>query len=257
MKTKKAAVRKSTKGQRPKHARLRVSSEPMFEAPLSARLIHVTPEEASHELVKMIAGLTLAALGLYAGYLLCGGAVRAADAAVTRLAGRPGITFEPGFETAPPLHSVSSRELESWLEKYAKLYRVDPGTLRGIFTVESRWNPNAVNPKSGARGIGQFTPDTVRRFRIPAHELHHPERSIENAAYVLRTKIDEQRGDELEAVQSYFCGRSRRDCINRPLGLQYAAKVAQAYGSRPPAPRMVEAKVFAGDGAGRKAAPRG
>jgi hypothetical protein len=54
--------------------------------------------------------------------------------------------FEPKAEAAPVLRALGN------------LNQHDPFTLIAVVELESRWDPTAVNPRSGAVGLGQVLP---------------------------------------------------------------------------------------------------
>lgn len=62
-------------------------------------------------------------------------------------------SFQPKHEAA-----VHIREL-------AAKHEFDPFTMIAIVERESRWNPNAVNKRSGATGLGQVLPTNFRACR--------------------------------------------------------------------------------------------
>jgi hypothetical protein len=60
--------------------------------------------------------------------------------------------------TAPWLHNATSTYYAKLVNESADLFHVPPLLLVAIIEHESRWNPNAVNTKSGACGLGQVLP---------------------------------------------------------------------------------------------------
>ena len=49
---------------------------------------------------------------------------------------------------------------DEWLEAVCGIYDVDPAIVRAIIEKESGWQPDAVNPTSGAMGLMQIMPGT-------------------------------------------------------------------------------------------------
>lgn len=49
---------------------------------------------------------------------------------------------------------------DEWLEAVCGIYDVDPALVRAIIDKESGWQPDAVNPTSGAMGLMQIMPGT-------------------------------------------------------------------------------------------------
>lgn len=140
-----------------------------------------------------------------------------------------GITFAPDFATAAPMETeVEESTIDNIVEAAARAYDLNAALLRAIIKVESSGNSQAVNGTT--RGIMQLTRTTRRQLGIGDHEAHDPAVGIDGGAVTLRHKIDEQKGNVSEAVQSYFCGTSRKECIGKPQGLQYLGKVTSALG---------------------------
>jgi len=203
-------------------------------------------QRASFELCKFGVGALIAGAALTACYRAALVAVRTTDSAIHALSAKvpAGITFAPGFESAPAMETqLDAKALDALVESHAKRYNIDPDLLRGVIATESSWNPHA-KPKGGtARGLGQLTATTREHLGYTEEDAIDPETGIEGAAYWLRKKIDEQGGDERRGVRSYYCGTSEAECLKARKGAQYEARVAKNYGARPPlAPAIINAK---------------
>lgn len=111
------------------------------------------------------------------------------------------------------------------LDKAADKYGIDRDVLRGIARVESGNDPNAVNPKSGARGIMQLNP----KFFPNAGK--NPYSDIDTAAQHFAGLLDKTEGTETErytaALRMYNAGEGNyaRGTNLGPENRAYAGKV--------------------------------
>lgn len=68
-----------------------------------------------------------------------------------------GITME---EICMEKINLNPMGFDEWLEAVCGIYEVDPSLVRVIIEKESGWQPDAVNPTSGAMGLMQIMPGT-------------------------------------------------------------------------------------------------
>lgn len=96
---------------------------------------------------------------------------------------------------------------ESQIQASAKKYGLEPEILAGLLHTESRFDPNAVNKKSGATGIAQFMPDTAagRGFTAGMDPLV----DIDQAARYLSELQRQFGGDMDKALMAYNAGPGR------------------------------------------------
>jgi hypothetical protein len=66
-------------------------------------------------------------------------------------------------------------QYDTFIERYAQKYGVDPVLVRAVIQVESDFNPKCVSNK-GARGLMQLMPATAKRFGVS--KVHDPEQNI-------------------------------------------------------------------------------
>ncbi len=154
-----------------------------------------------------------------------------------------GISFAPDYQTAAPMGGHNPGHMDRLVDRYADIYEVDAGSLRGIITQESSWNPEAYNPEGGgigAHGLGQLRRQALEYCGITAEEAKRdPAAAIRCTAAWVSEKKKEQGGDEAEAVQSYHCGPK---CVNKRKGIGYLKQIVKNYDTPPPAPKGVSAK---------------
>lgn len=89
------------------------------------------------------------------------------------------------------------QSLQSYADSQAAVYGVPTDLFRWQIGQESSWNPNAQN--GNATGIGQFMPDTARRFGI---DPSNPYQSL-TAAAQLDSQLYAQTGSWQGAMTKY------------------------------------------------------
>ncbi|PTT93023.1 lytic transglycosylase [Pelomonas sp. HMWF004] len=130
--------------------------------------------------------------------------------------------------------AMSSSARADCFRSAAQIHHVDHRLLRAIAKVESGtkhgYNPEAVNPQSGALGVMQIMPTNfaaLRKFDISEQDLHDPCTNINTGAWVL-TQFLRQYGPTWRAVGAYGVG----NCKSAKCEAQratYAAKVKAAW----------------------------
>ena len=88
--------------------------------------------------------------------------------------------FKNGFVEATP------EEYKKLIEKAAEDHGISTATLSALLQKESNFNPNAVNPNSGASGIAQFMPETAKSLGIDPFNV---EEAIDGTAKYLSSLI--------------------------------------------------------------------
>jgi soluble lytic murein transglycosylase-like protein len=107
----------------------------------------------------------------------------------------PKFPYSPNYTKLPV-------EYETWFEKVAQAFSLDPALLKAIAKVESSFNPRAVSPK-GAMGIMQLMPQTARLVGV--EDPYHPLENLKGGAKYLRMLIDEFQDLSL-ALAAYNAG---------------------------------------------------
>jgi soluble lytic murein transglycosylase-like protein len=103
---------------------------------------------------------------------------------------------------------------EGAVQRSAKAHGVPADILAGLLHTESRFNPDAVNKKSGATGIAQFMPETAagRGFVAGQDPLRDIDEAAEYLAELKRGWVKKGKGDAEAmdlALMSYNAGRGR------------------------------------------------
>lgn len=122
------------------------------------------------------------------------------------------MSSEPFNPTVSPedfFGKTSDDYYRSVARRKAAQYRIDPDIFERQLNQESGFNPNARSPK-GARGIGQFIPETGRRYGlINDEDFSDPHKSIDAAARHFRDLLDENDNDYESALAGYNAGQGR------------------------------------------------
>jgi len=124
---------------------------------------------------------------------------------------------QAGHDPGPTLQE-RARQLEPLIIASAERYGIDPGILRTVCFIESRYRLDAVSPK-GARGPMQFMPDTARRYGL--QDPHNPRAAIDAAAHYLRDLLFRFNGRLDLALAAYNAGEGTVESFltGRPLRL--------------------------------------
>ncbi|GJH02276.1 lytic transglycosylase domain-containing protein [Paraburkholderia terrae] len=87
------------------------------------------------------------------------------------------LTGKPPTQPAPPTTSKDSTPAmwKEWMNTATKKFGLPDGLQNFQMRIESRGNPNAVNPVTGAAGLMQFMPDTAKQMGIDPFD---PKQSI-------------------------------------------------------------------------------
>jgi hypothetical protein len=104
----------------------------------------------------------------------------------------------------------------------ADQFQVPYEALYGILNQESRFNPNARNPKSTAKGMGQFIDSTAKSMGLT--DPFNAKDSIFATARYLKDNLAYHKGDLNLAIASHFTGPSK---ANSPEGLSYAQQISK------------------------------
>src|ERR1700759_5475557 len=92
---------------------------------------------------------------------------------------------------------------DSYIDRYAAQYRVDPVLVRAVIQVESDFNPRCVSNK-GARGLMQLMPETARDYGV--RNVFDPEENIRGGIQNLAELLARHRGDLRRVLAAYNAG---------------------------------------------------
>ena len=129
---------------------------------------------------------------------------------------------------------------DSYIDRYAGQYHVDPVLVRAVIQVESDFNPRCVSNK-GARGLMQLMPETARQYGV--HNVFDPEDNIHGGVHNLADLLDRYRGDLRRVLAAYNAGdgavakyrgippyEETMTYVKRALTVYYGAPYGQAIG---------------------------
>jgi hypothetical protein len=83
---------------------------------------------------------------------------------------------------------------------YAKQVGIDADFFVGLINSESGFNPDAINQRTGAFGLGQFLPSTARDEGI---DILNPSDNLRGAAEYFKKRLDQFGGDYDAAAAAY------------------------------------------------------
>lgn len=113
------------------------------------------------------------------------GGIYGGGAQSTLAGGTGGGSFNPrsvpSFTQAGPAKGVSA-DLKGLFDDATQRYELPPGYLQGTAFIESRYNPNAKNPKSSAGGLFQQIDSNWKEYGVPGASRFDPVASTEAAA---------------------------------------------------------------------------
>lgn len=110
------------------------------------------------------------------------------------------------FKTARR-QSSQRQQLEGYVSRYARLYKVDANLVRAVITNESSWRAQVRSP-AGALGPMQLMPATAKSLGV---DPQNPEENIEGGVRYLAELLDLFDGDVDAALVSYNAGPSHAD----------------------------------------------
>lgn len=136
---------------------------------------------------------------------------RSATAPAAELAPTPTAGVRaPGPTTQVPGATRRARAFDRQGEQYwpiiqqaAAMYGVDPIMLRRLIASESSFNPNAVNPQSGALGLAQIMPSHIQRGILTEEQARDPVAAIHFAAAHFAQNLRNEGGDYTMAMLRY------------------------------------------------------
>jgi soluble lytic murein transglycosylase-like protein len=107
--------------------------------------------------------------------------------------------------TDAPLPQAAEK-FRPMIDRAARYWGVDPDVITAVIEHESRFDPNATNPTSGAMGLMQLMPATARGLGV--QNAYDPAQNIWGGAHVLSTQLQRFHGDLRLALAAYSAGAS-------------------------------------------------
>lgn len=153
-----------------------------------------------------LAALMIAAPGALAeeefyGYISSTGTVHVTNVPTDQRYGE--VSLKPRYHA-----SVSDRELEEAVVRYAGEYRLSPALLLAVMKAESSFDPTVIS-KAGAVGLMQLIPETAIRHGV--RNLYDTRDNIGGGAKHLRYLLDRFHGNIRLALAAYNAGEKKVD----------------------------------------------
>lgn len=121
----------------------------------------------------------------------------------------------------PPIYRSQAEKYKKFFDAARDKYGLPDQLLERVAYQESRFNPDAVNVRSGAQGLMQFMPATAKEYGV---NPFNPESAINGAARYLKW-LRSKTNTWAEALAAYNWGIGNL----RRKGLQNAPKETQEY----------------------------
>lgn len=142
--------------------------------------------------------------------------------------------FSQGYtvKTGTPLKSpdIADPKIASLIDSAAQKYNLPPAILRGLVSIESGGNPDAIGPKTKngeqAVGLGQVMPSTAKGYGVDETQLKDAGTNIDVAAHYLRDLLDKNNQDPKLALAHYHGIGSD----GKTTDSQYVNKIAKLVG---------------------------
>lgn len=103
---------------------------------------------------------------------------------------------------------VSRNDIDNLINYYSNKRNIPPSLVRSMINAESGFNPDATSPK-GAMGLMQLMPSTVMDFGV--ENPYDPEDNIRGGTALLKSLLDNYKGDYKLALAAYNAGKGNVD----------------------------------------------
>jgi soluble lytic murein transglycosylase-like protein len=127
-----------------------------------------------------------------------------------------GTSFQDTLDQASSTTSADlpaeAAKFKPMIERAARYWGVDADVITAVIEHESRFQPNATNPTSGAIGLMQLMPATAKGLGI--QNPYDPAQNIWGGAHVLSTQLQRFHGDLRKALAAYSAGASAVEKYN-------------------------------------------
>lgn len=117
---------------------------------------------------------------------------------------------------------TNMKNVDNWIIKYSKKYKVDPKLVESILIVESGKNVNA-KTNGSAIGIAQIKQSTAEGMGIK--NINNPENNIHASVKYLSYLHDKFDGDETKIISAYNAGPNAGQKFGKIPNKSYVNKV--------------------------------
>lgn len=124
------------------------------------------------------------------------------DTGKAQLKGEPAAE-DPNYSQAAGDRSVSSAQIDRYINDAAARHHVDPNLVRALVKVESNFNPRAVSRK-GAMGLMQLMPATARMYAV--RNPFDAAQNVDAGVRHLKGLLDNFKGDVRLSLAAYNAG---------------------------------------------------
>lgn len=122
-------------------------------------------------------------------------------------------TLDQASSTTPSADlPAEAAKFKPMIERASRYWGVDADVITAVIEHESRFQPNATNPTSGAIGLMQLMPATAKGLGI--QNPYDPAQNIWGGAHVLSTQLQRFHGDLRKALAAYSAGASAVERYN-------------------------------------------
>jgi len=102
--------------------------------------------------------------------------------------------------------SAQTSDFDAYIEKYSRLYEVDPKIIKAVIKAESNYAPGAVS-KKGASGLMQLMPETAKDMGVS--NILDPEENIMGGVKYFSQLSKMYDGDLKKTLAAYNAGPAR------------------------------------------------
>jgi soluble lytic murein transglycosylase-like protein len=120
---------------------------------------------------------------------------------------------DPNYSQAAGDRSVSSAQIDRYINDAAARHHVDPNLVRALVKVESNFNPRAVSRK-GAMGLMQLMPATARMYAV--RNPFDAAQNVDAGVRHLKGLLDNFNGDVRLSLAAYNAGEG---AVQRSRGI--------------------------------------
>lgn len=110
------------------------------------------------------------------------------------------------------LKTDEGKQIKHAVDKYSKIYKIDPVLIHAVILTESGYNPRAVS-SSNARGLMQLMPGTFAARGV-GDDIHNIDQNIHAGVKHLKGLESRYKGNTYLALAAYLMGGGALDRYN-------------------------------------------